>query len=178
MSLLGRELTMEEREALERLAGSQKTEHRLVVRAGIILAAARESGMMAVCRAIGKDKHTVRTWVDRYLARGIDGLHDLPRCGHPCVYTPEQRAEVVRLSLTHPNELGLPLAHWTFTRLADYMHEVKKVPISRSRIAEVLEEEGLRWHHEEGWYGKRLDPAFVEKRGPSSGRTVVATRRP
>lgn len=177
MSLLGRELSPEEHDELERWSRSRTKEARLVDRANIVLAASTGRGMMDVCRAIGKDKHTVRLWVDRYLAEGLDGLRDRPRSGHPCEYSAEQRAEVVQAALTRPSELGQPFAHWTFTRLADYMHEVKHIPISRTRIAEILAKEGLRWHHDESWYGERLDPEFTKKRGRLSRPTVVEMKR-
>lgn len=129
--------------------------------------------MMEVCRTIGKDKHTVRHWVDSYLAEGIAGLHDRSRSGAPCKYTAEQKAEVLQAVLTRPQDLGLPFAHWTHDRLTDYIHEVKGICISRSRIAQILRAEGLRWHHDEKWYGERVDPAFAEKRGRLSRLTVV-----
>lgn len=178
MSLLGRELTSEERVELERWAHARRLEARLVERANIILAAADGHGMMAVCRTVGKDKHTVRTWVDRYLEEGIKGLHDRERSGHPYEYTPEQRAEVLKAALTIPRDLGVPIAHWTISRLTDYLHEVKKIPMSRARVAEVLVEEGLRWHHDEGWYGERVDPEFTKKRGQLNGLTNIGTPSP
>lgn len=165
MTILGRELTPAERKELEHLARSRTSEARLVDRARIVLAAASNRGMMDVCRSVGKDKHTVRLWVDRYLAKGVEGLHDLPRSGTPCTYTPEQRAEVMQAALTPPQDLNLPFAHWTHDRLTAYLHEVRHIGISRSRIAQILRAEGLRWHHDESWYGERVDPAFAEKRG-------------
>ena len=43
------------------------------------------------------------------------------------------------------------------------------------RIAEILVDEGLKWRHQETWFGERVDPDFAEKRGPSSSSTP---RRP
>jgi hypothetical protein len=40
--------------------------------------------------------------------------------------------------------------------------------MKRSRLDEVLAEEGLRWRKQETWFGAKVDPAFAEKRGPSS----------
>jgi len=51
----------------------------------------------------------------------------------------------------------------------------RSIAIKRSRIGEILQAEGLRWRTEETWFGERLDPAFAEKRGPSSPSTM---RRP
>ena len=72
-------------------------------------------------------------------------------------------------SLTDPQVLGLPFASWTLDRLAAYLSEERGIAIKRSRIGEVLQAEGLRWRTQEGWFGERPDPAFAEKRGPSSG---------
>ncbi len=50
-------------------------------------------------------------------------------------------------------------------RLTTYIHEVKGIPIQRSRIGEILLHEGLRWRKQETWFGERVDPEFAEKRG-------------
>ena len=54
---------------------------------------------------------------------------------------------------------------------AAYLHEAKGIPIRRTRIGELLVAEGLRWRTQETWFGERVDPAFAEKRGPSSRST-------
>ncbi len=36
--------------------------------------------------------------------------------------------------------------------------------MKRSRLAEVLRAEELRWRSQENWFGERLGPAFAEKR--------------
>jgi transposase len=78
---------------------------------------------------------------------------------------------VVEASLTKPADLGLPFASWTLDRLAAYLLEVQGIPIKRTRIDELLAAEGLRWRTQETWFGERVDPAFAEKRGPSSRST-------
>jgi len=57
---------------------------------------------------------------------------------------------------------------WTLDRLTAYLREHKDVTIGRSRIATLLQEERPRWRQDETWFGERVDPVFVEKRGPSS----------
>lgn len=177
MSILGRELTDSERDKLERIVRSRTAQARLVDHAKIVLAAASGRRKADVCRALGKDKHTVTTWIERFREAGIEGLHDHPRTGAPCHFTPEQKAEVIAAALQNPQKLGLPFARWTHDRLTAYIHEVKHIPISRTRIAEILRAEGLRWHKEETWYGERVDPAFAEKRGRWSVLTSNRTRR-
>ena len=52
-----------------------------------------------------------------------------------------------------------------------HLSEEKGVGMGRTRVAEVLVAEGLRWRKQEGWFGERVDPEFAVKRGPSSAST-------
>jgi hypothetical protein len=52
-----------------------------------------------------------------------------------------------------------------------YLKEEKGVGMERTRVAEVLSNEGLRWRKKEKWFGERVDPEFAEKRGPSNAST-------
>ena len=79
---------------------------------------------------------------------------------------------MIAASLTKPDELGLPFGSWTLDRLTAYFHEAQGIAISRSRIGEILQAEGLRWRTQETWFGERVDPDFVPKRGPSSRSTT------
>src|SRR4051812_5248408 len=172
-----RELSPEERQAVEDLARSRTAPARSVERARIIEAAARGRRTAAVARELGVSRPTVYTWVRRYNAQGLDGLHDMPRSGRPATYPPEQVAEVLAASLTDPRRLGPPFGSWTLDRLQGYLN-AKGIGIKRSRIDEILLAEGLRWRQQEGWFGERVDPAFAEKRGPSTGSTPPRPRAP
>jgi len=82
----------------------------------------------------------------------------------------------VATALTNPGSLALPFASWTLDRLAAYLNETKGIAIKRSRIDEILLDEGLRWRKQETWFGERVDPEFAEKRGSSPSST--RKRRP
>src|SRR3954471_3753510 len=159
-----RDLTAQERQDLEHLAGSRTAEARLVERARIILAAAEGRRPAAISRDLGLSRPTVYTWIKRFNAQGAAALPDQPRSGRPATYPPEQVAEVLAAALTAPLSLGLPFASWTLDRLQAYLNKHKKIPIKRSRIDEILLAEGLRWRTHETWFGARVDPAFAEKR--------------
>ena len=45
------------------------------------------------------------------------------------------------------------------------------IAMRRSRISEIFIREGLKWRHEETWFGERVDPDFAKKRGSSSSST-------
>jgi transposase len=166
-----RELTAEERSAIEQLARSRTAAARLVERARILLATAQGQCPSQVAKDLGVSRPTVYAWIHRFNEEGLAGLADRPRSGRPHTYTAEQRAEVVATALTDPKGLGLPFGCWTLDRLQAYLNEQRGIPIKRSRIDEILLDEGLRWRKQETWFGERVDPAFAEKRGSSSSST-------
>lgn len=172
MPILNRELTVEEREELTRRVNARKETVQAVRRARIILAASTAEGWVDAARALGCDKKTVRKWVARFEECGLYGLEDAYRSGHPFRYTPEERAWVVEVALTPPADLDLPFGSWTFDRLEAYFHD-RGLMMKRSRIQELLVQEGLRWHQEENWIGAKVDPEFLKKRGLSSKHIPV-----
>ena len=169
-----RTMTSEEQQAIAALLGSRTAPVRLVERARIVREAADGRSAPAIASAVGCSRPTVYSWIRRFNDQGMAGLQERPRAGRPPTYTAEQRAEVVAAALTDPKGLGLPFGCWTLDRLQAYLNEQKGLAIKRSRIDEVLTEEGLRWRKQETWFGERVDPEFAEKRGSSPN----STRRP
>lgn len=166
-----RPLTDEEIRTLDRLAHSRTESARTVERAQIVWRAHEGARVPVIARALGITEATVRQWLTRFNAGGMDGLKDAPRSGRPPVYDAAEVGAVIAASLTKPDDLGLPFGSWTLDRLTAYLHEEKGLAIGRSRIATLLHEEGLRWRTQETWFGERVDPDFVAKRGPSSRST-------
>jgi transposase len=166
-----RELTTDERAAVERLAHSRTSAARLVERARVVLAALEGERVSAIAERFHVTAATVYLWLHRFNDAGLTGLQDKPRGGRPPTYTREEVAVVVATALTDPQTLGLSFASWTLDRLAAYLAEQKGIAMKRSRIDELPIAEGLRWRKEETWFGERVDPDFAEKRGLSSGST-------
>lgn len=127
--------------------------------------------MPAIAAEFGCRERTVRTWIRRFNARGLDGLADAPRSGRPPISTPEEVGILIATALTDPQTLDQPFGSWTCDRLAIYLQEVKGIAMKHSRVHELLVAEGLRKRHQETWFGARVDAAFAEKRGPSSAST-------
>jgi transposase len=118
---------------------------------------------------------TVRHWLKRFNARGLQGRDEDVRTGRPPTYSAEQRSAVINTALTRPADLGLPFASWTLDRLVAHLAE-QGLAMRRSRISEIFLRAGLKWRHEETWFGARVDPEFARKRGRSSSST--RPRRP
>jgi transposase len=102
----------------------------------------------AIAQELRAKPATVRVWLKRFNADGIRALfrcrHDRPRGRRP-TYTGEQLNELIAVALTPPEQLGLPFDLWTLNRLEAYLHEVKGMPIRRSRIQELLHAYGVDW---------------------------------
>ena len=170
-----RGLTPEEGRSLDRLAASRAAAVRLAERARAIRLSTHGRRVPAIARAVGRSEQTVRRWIERFNAGGLDGLADAPRSGRPPAYTREEVGVVVAAALTAPDVLGLPFGSWTLDRLEAYLNEERGIGIKRSRIDELLVAEGLRWRRQESWFGERVDPEFAAKRGRSRPSTP---RRP
>jgi transposase len=171
MTIRVRALNPEETGQLMELAHSRKRGAGLVRRAQIVLHAVEERlSALEIAARMGLCGATVRFWLNRFNARGLQGLAEDMRSGRPPTYSAEERSRVIRTALTRPAELGLPFACWTLDRLVAHLSE-QGIGTRRSRISEILIAEGLQWRQEETWFGERVDPAFARKRGRSSNST-------
>ena len=101
-----RELTPEERQALEQLASSRTAQARLVERARILLAIADGRRPSQVARDLGVWRPTVYTWIHRFNERGLHGLEDQPRSGRPPTYTRRAACRGHRRGVDRPEGPG------------------------------------------------------------------------
>ena len=171
MTIRVRALNPEETGQLMELAHSRKRGAGLVRRAQIVLHAVEERlSALEIAARMGLCGATVRFWLKRFNARGLQGLAEDMRSGRPPTYSAVEKSVVVRTALTRPGELGLPFACWTLDRMVAYLSE-QGIGMRRSRISEILIAEGLQWRREETWFGERVDPEFARKRGRSSNST-------
>ena len=170
MTLRVRAVSDEEREELGRMARSRTVGAGLVRRAQIVLHALEGlkapeiSARMDLCGA------TVRHWLKRFNARGLQGLEEDVRSGRPPTYSAEQSSAVINTALTRPADLGLPFASWTLDRLVAYLsragHRHAPQPDQRD-----LHPGGPQVAaRTETWFGERVDPDFARKRSHGGGR--------
>src|SRR3954449_4009282 len=164
MTLRVRVVSDEAREELGRMARSRTLGAGLVRRAQIVMHALEGLKAPEISARMELCGNTVRYWLKRFNAPGPKGLEEDVRTGRPPTYSAEQRSAVIAAALTRPAELGLPFACWTLDRLVAYVSD-HGIAMRRSRISEILLREGLKWRHDETWFGARVDPDFAKKRG-------------
>ena len=130
--------TAEELEALENLYRTTK-EVRLRTRAQIILLAG-EQRMTApvIAKIVRENDQTVRNWLKRWMAEGIEGLKDRPMPGAPSKITKIYEEQLLFAVRRRPRSMGQPYSMWTLQRLADYMAEQTGIRASYETVRQVL----------------------------------------
>lgn len=117
---------------------------RLRIRALIVLLAA-ERGMVApeIAAVVRMDEQTVRQWLVRYQAEGLEGLKDSPRSGARPKATRSYREQLLAIVRRRPRALGLPFSLWTGDRLADYLAERTGIRMSKPSVYRLLRAGGI-----------------------------------
>ena len=152
-----------QRRVLRARAGRASGEHRDVLRARIVLAAADGASNAAIGRALGVCDDTVRKWRRRFCQHGLDGLRDRPRTGRPRRFSSTVVAEVKALACELPAKSDVPLAKWSCPDLATEAIQRGVVEsVSASTVRRWLAADTLKpWQHR-SWISPR-DPHFAVK---------------
>jgi transposase len=152
-----------DRHRLKRLERSHTPPWRQVLRAKIVLLAARPMPNARIAARLGVTVDTARKWRGRFATLGMDGLADRKRPGRPPRFTAVQVAEVKALACQLPAELGVPLSRWSCPELArEAITRGITQAISASTVARWLAEDALKpWQHR-SWIFVR-DPDFGAK---------------
>ena len=163
-------LSVRQKAIIERLAHSRTEEQRVVERAQIVLLSSSDELCVVTAQKLGVDAQRVRRWRKRFAeAHGVllrvenepkhDGdlenkirelFSDEYRCGTPATFSPEQITCIIALACETPEDLGLPISHWTPDDLARQAVKLKIVKsisgrhvdrfLKRSRLASASDE--------------------------------------
>jgi transposase len=137
-------------------------EHRDVLRARVVLAAAGGASNAAIARSLGVTDDTVRKWRRRFCEHGLDGLRDRSRPGRPRRFAATVVAEVKALACELPADSEVPLARWSCSDLASEAARRGIASVSASTVRRWLDADALKpWQHR-SWIFPR-DPDFAVK---------------
>jgi transposase len=129
--------------ALEKLYRATR-EARLRTRAQMVLLATERALTAAqIAEIVRASEETVRRWLKRYLAEGVEGLRDVPHPGAPRKVSAEYRERLVQAVRRRPRSLGLPYSLWTLRRLADYMAEQTGIRVEYETVRVHLKAAGI-----------------------------------
>ena len=91
----------------------------------------------------GMDRQTLRDWVHRYNAAGIDGLKSLQSPGPPSALTVVQMAELRSLVVQGPDPAVHKVTRWRCADLRDEVARRFEVSVHESTIGKWLHQLGL-----------------------------------
>lgn len=112
-------LTAQEQAALEKLRLKRNTV--AGERAYYVLLSSRGKSIPQISIQVGRNAHTVRLWLKRYQARGIDGLFVEKPKGRPAKLAPELDKLLRPLLESNPEAYGYIEAGWTINLMLDWL---------------------------------------------------------
>lgn len=131
-------LTVKELEALENLYRATKDVRQRTRAQIILLAGELRLTAPAIALVVRENDQTVRNWLKRWIAEGIEGLKDRPMPGAPAKVTEAYKEQLLAAVRRRPRSLGQPYSMWTLQRLADYMAEQTSIRASYETVRLVL----------------------------------------
>ena len=133
-----RPITTEEFTVLDELYHRTK-DVRVRTRVQMILLGAEEKKTAPyIARIVRQDEQTVRRWIKRFNAEGINGLYDEPKSGAPKRVTDAYRERLLIVVRRRPRSLDQPFSLWTLQRLVDFMAEEKGLRFSTETVRLIL----------------------------------------
>jgi transposase len=152
-----------DRVVLEERARAYTAPFAQVVRAKIVLLAARGIANTSIAARLDLDVDVVSRWRKRFVAEGLAGLADRKRCGRPRSFPAQMVAQVKAMACEPPAVRAVPLSRWSSAELAaQAVAEGLAVSVSASTVRRWLAEDAIKpWQHR-SWIFPR-DPNFAVK---------------
>lgn len=165
-----RPLAEQERQQLKRLA--RREVGRVSERMRMILLSSRGYTVPQIAQIFECDDATVRSWIERFSADGIEGLRDRPRAGRPRKADAVAR-DVLRQQLERPpTEAGYLFGFWTLVTLTAHLATSCGVCLSRATVRRVVLRLDFRWRRPR--HELPTDPAAAPKMWELCERLVRA----
>ena len=170
------------------LAGARHAPADWIERARIIALSWDGLAVPAIAARVGCHQNTVRRWLHRFNAAGLDGLGDRRGAGRKRRITEAQRSAIIGAGAgrsrpgtwpaTGPGSCRLTMSagrrSGPWTRLAQTARDAG-IAVGRSQVRRILLAEKVRWRRTRSWTTS-TDPEFAPK-GPASWSSTPPRRR-
>jgi transposase len=128
----------EELETLENLYRTTKDVRQRTRAQIVLLAGEQRMTAPAIAKIVRENDQTVRNWLKRWRAEGLEGLKDRPMPGAPAKVTSAYKEQLLAIVRRRPRSLEQPYSLWTLERLADYMAEQTGIRVSDETVRQIL----------------------------------------
>jgi transposase len=132
----------------------------------VLLAAERQLTAPAIAVIVRESEETVRRWLKRYQAEGVEGLRDQHRGGRPATVTDAYREQLLYAVRRRPRSLDQPYSLWTLQRLADYLAEQTGIRVEDETVRLHLKAAGIVLSRPQHTISSP-DPEYAVKKGRS-----------
>jgi transposase len=101
---------------------------------------------LQVCKLMSCSYNTLSSWIDKFIAEGVEGLVEPITHKVPQRLSLEQKEELKKIVLTQrPQDYGIDRNIWTGELIAQVIHQKWNKSFKTSRIYEILAEAGLSY---------------------------------
>jgi putative transposase len=146
-------LTQGQEKQLEAMARSRSVPHSQVIRARIVLMAAKGMTNTQIAPEVGLSIGMVGIWRRRFLTQGVKGLQDEPRPGRPRSVSDQRIVEVIQKTLSSKPKGA---THWSCRSMA------AATSLSKDTINRIWQAFNLKPHRQKH-FALSTDPLFVDK---------------
>ena len=133
-------LTDDDKSALERLRLHHTSN--IGERAYMVLLSSEGHSPPVIAKRMGRNSHTVRLWLGRYLSDGLAGLRNHAKPGRPGVKASILEASLESLLNQSPQELGYQEAGWQINLLCDWFQQNKSLSVCHRTVSSALTKTG------------------------------------
>ena len=138
LEITRRDFTAADLRSAARRCKDTRQARRLLAIGSVLDGASREDA----ARTAGMDRQTLRDWVHRYNADGIDGLLDKPRSGRPPQLEEAQLRKLDAMVEKGPDVAVHKVVRWRCVDLKEVIKERFDVEISERHVGRILKERG------------------------------------
>ena len=138
--------SLSEQERIDLKRGARREVGRVSERMHAVLLSARGYDIAQIASILEYDEATVRRWIERYEAEGLEGLQDRPRSGRPRSAGAVAQDSIRRAMEDSPEACGHPgVALWTVVLLQAHLLMVLGLRLSHSSVRRLMHSLGYAW---------------------------------
>lgn len=127
---------------------------------------------MEIADRVGCHWTIVYDWIHNFNKEGFSKFEGVTNPnGRPATITSKQIRHLIKISLSRPEDLGLPFTEWSIAKLHDYCKAKKLLPpCSDEWVRRLLRREGITHQRTKTWKNSP-DPDFEVKKTVFSNST-------